>query len=385
MYNNRTSLKILLYGNAPLSIRRSQILMQHLFAEFGHQVSHVSPGFYSPSTQATGSFTAQSGFAKKMLTLLSAMELLVKASFADVIYLMPTNAYLIQPVLWATKLFNLKLIVEVYLSTYDSLVRDRNLVPEDSLAAQTAKQKDQLALSQADYIIHTGRHELAYWEKILDLTLDEHKILIAPLSFSPEITSQRYFCEDGIFRVCWWGTFIPLHGLDKILEAAQILQQQSSIVEWVLFGVDNEFYTLYADEIQQRGLTHVKLRKDLTFADGSLPAYLTQFCDLSLGIFGETQKARYAVPNKLIEALAMGIPTLTMKSAALSEFFDPEADFWTCEPQGKAIAQMVLQVLQGKAPPVNWEQTRQKVLQTFSVSQYQQIVSDAIAKATFTP
>lgn len=113
-----------------------------------------------------------------------------------------------------------------------------------------------------------------------------------------------------------------------------------------LFGVDNPFFCVYTEKIQANELdSHVFLRKDLNFSDNSLPHYLIENCDLALGIFGNTNKAINAVPNKLIEALAMGIPTLTMNSPALREFFNPETDFWTCEPFPESIAEKFWQSL----------------------------------------
>jgi len=35
--------------------------------------------------------------------------------------------------------------------------------------------------------------------------------------------------QDGVLRICWWGTFIPLHGLDNILQALKILKEQDLI------------------------------------------------------------------------------------------------------------------------------------------------------------
>jgi len=95
-----------------------------------------------------------------------------------------------------------------------------------------------------------------------------------------------------------------------------------------------------SDNLEQ----HVVLRKDLSFPDGSLPKYLIDNCDLACWYLGDTDKARYAVPNKLIEALAMESPTLTMNSPGLREFFNPETDLWTCEPSPKSIAE-TLQLL----------------------------------------
>jgi len=35
--------------------------------------------------------------------------------------------------------------------------------------------------------------------------------------------------QDGVLRICWWGTFIPLHGLDNILQALKILKEQVNL------------------------------------------------------------------------------------------------------------------------------------------------------------
>jgi glycosyltransferase involved in cell wall biosynthesis len=43
--------------------------------------------------------------------------------------------------------------------------------------------------------------------------------------------------------------------------------------------------------------------------------------DVALGIFGRTEKAGRVVPHKVIQAMAMGVATVTRRSAAIAEFF----------------------------------------------------------------
>lgn len=192
--------------------------------------------------------------------------------------------------------------------------------------------------------------------------------------------------EDGILRICWWGSFIPLHGLDNILQAIKILKEQNLSFTCNLLGVDKPPFYTYVEKIQLNNLEQcVFLRKDLTFSDGSLPKYLIDNCDLALGIFGNTDKARHAFPNKVSESLSMRIPTLTMNSPALEEFFNPETDLWTCEPSPESIAQSILTIARGAAYPVNWEQTRQKAVDTFSVARYQEVLSKVLSKVKAKP
>ena len=364
-------IKVLLYGNIYRDYR-SQVLVKILL-ESGYHISLICPDYYPTKTFSVFNF-------------LYLIDLLLKAAFADVIYLPPMNNRFIKSALWAAKVFQKKLIIEMYISIYDTFVRDRKplkgkLIKPTSRRAKAMLEKDRLALTKSDYIIHTANYELTYWEKILDIKINQEKVFIAPNCNISMLVHQRSFKQDGLLRICWWGTFIPLHGLDNILQAMKILQAKKVRFTCSLFGVDNALFVEYAENIRQYQLRdYVFLRKDLSFSDDSLPKYLIDNCDLALGIFGKTDKAYNAVPNKLIESLSMKIPTLTMSSPALKEFFEPEKDLWTCEPSPKSIAESIITIAKGAAYPVNWEQTRQKVLDTFSIDRYQEVVNKVLER-----
>jgi glycosyltransferase involved in cell wall biosynthesis len=373
--SNTKRIKVLLYGNTSCRNYRSKILRNFL-QDSDICYSQACPGFYRTNKQEHF-FSIQ-----KLFILLSWIELFTKAAFADVIYLLPMNARFIKSALWAANLFNKKLIVEMYISLYDTMVRDREMLDSGSKEARDCKKNDILALTKSDHVIHTAGHELTYWEKILDINIDRKKVLIAPICNVSTIINRRSFMQDGVLRICWWGTFIPLHGLDNILQAMKILKEREVQFTCNLFGVDTPLFSTYAEKIQLEQLAgHVFLRKDLRFYNDSLPKYLVDNCDLALGIFGNTDKAHNAVPNKLIEALSMGIPTLTMNSPALKEFFNPE-DLWVCDTSPEAIAESILTIAGGAARPVDWEQTRQKVLSTFSIARYQEVVSKVLGRVT---
>ncbi|MGL5795339.1 MAG: glycosyltransferase, partial [Waterburya sp.] len=288
----------------------------------------------------------------------------------------------------AVKIFRKQLITEMYISIYDTFVRDKKIlkgkqIEPDSKQAKGMLTKDILALTKSNFIIHTASHELTYWEKLLKIKIAQEKVFIAPNFNVSWLIHNRTRSDNNNFKICWWGTFIPLHGLENILQAMKILQANKLKFSCDLFGVDNDSFSKYLEKIKLEQLENcVYLRKDLSFTDNSLPKYLIDNCDLALGIFGNTDKAYNAVPNKLVEALSMAIPTLTMNSPALKEFFNPEKDLWTCEPNPESMAQTIMAIANNTASPVNWEQTRQKVLDIFSVTRYQEVVETVIEKAS---
>jgi glycosyltransferase involved in cell wall biosynthesis len=368
------STKVLVYGNV-FRDYRSQVLIE-LLLDLGYHVSLICPDFYLTQRRS-------------LFNWLYLIELAIKARSADAIYLSPMNTRFINSALWAAKTFGKKLIVEMYISIYDTFVGDRKPLKGKQIEAGTRlaksmRSKDILALTKSDFIIHTAQHEPSYWEKLLEIEIERQKVAIAPnFNVSDLVRSNK--TRDGTLRICWWGTFIPLHGLDNILQAMQILQQQGVRFTCSLFGVDNDLFATYRQKIEQARLQDwVYLRKDLRFSDRSLPEYLVNHCDLALGIFGNTAKANNAIPNKLIEALSMALPTLTRSSPALSEFFAPN-DLWTCQSDPEAIAQAIMAIAQDAAPPVDWQATRAKVLATFSVTKYRDVVEQVLERATKSP
>jgi len=374
MLTNTKKINILLYGNIPSRDYRSQTLVKFL-RESKHHISLVCPDSYIPKS------LKQFHLIAKVFITSHLLELFIKATFADVIYLLPMNVRFIKSATWAAKIFNKKLVVEMYISLYDTFVIDRKLIKKGSKKAKLVLKKDTLALTKSDYIIHTAGHELTYWKKNIGINIEQNKVFIAPICNISTLVLKRSFRQDGVLKICWWGTFIPLHGLDNILQAMKILKEKGLDFTCNLFGVNNTLFPTYAEKIQLDELdNYVLLRRDLSFSDGSLPKYLVDNCDLALGIFGNTDKAHNVVPNKLIEALSMGIPTLTMNSPALKEFFNPETDFWVCESSPESIAKSILTIAANAAYPVDWEQTRQKVLNTFNAARYQEVVSNVLER-----
>ena len=170
MLNSLQQTKVLIYGNV-FRDYRSQALVKILL-DSGCHTSLICPDFYSAKL-----FSG--------LKFLYLFELLIKVPFVDIIYLPPMNTRFIKSASWAAKAFKEKLIVEMYISIYDTFVKDQKVlkgkqIQPGSKQAKAMFQKDVLALTKSDFIIHTAKHELTYWEKLLNIKIAQDKVLIAP-------------------------------------------------------------------------------------------------------------------------------------------------------------------------------------------------------------
>jgi glycosyltransferase involved in cell wall biosynthesis len=148
--------------------------------------------------------------------------------------------------------------------------------------------------------------------------------------------------EEGIFRVLFFGKFIPLHGVHHILYAAKELEADQEI-RFQIIGRGQ-----LSDEIHKLAK---KLRlRNVDFIDWvdyeDLPQYIHD-AHVCLGIFGDSEKAQRVIPNKVFQCLAMEKPVVTALSPASLELIVSGEHGILCEPPfAQAIKKSVKQLKQ---------------------------------------
>lgn len=123
---------------------------------------------------------------------------------------------------------------------------------------------------------------------------------------------------QGPIRVLFYGTLIPLHGVQTILEAARLARDEDIV--WHLIGSGQE-----ADLVEQflarDRLEKVRWRPWVPYEELA-PAI--HACDVGLGIFGDGIQARWSIPNKVFQMLSCGVPIVTRDSPGARELLSPE-------------------------------------------------------------
>jgi glycosyltransferase involved in cell wall biosynthesis len=128
---------------------------------------------------------------------------------------------------------------------------------------------------------------------------------------------------DGPFTVLYFGTYIPLHGVNTILHAAHKLGDQTNIrFLMVGSGQNKEEAVRLKNEL---GLQNIEF-SDWISTDrlGSL----IRSCDLSLGVFGTTEKTFRVIPSKVFDICAAAVPFITADTPALREAFIHKENAW---------------------------------------------------------
>jgi len=135
------------------------------------------------------------------------------------------------------------------------------------------------------------------------------RLLIESFSISPLIKNIHEFIEVG-----WVGSFIPLHGLEIILEVAKELKSEEKI-KFNLIG-DGQMFEYSRQYIKNNSLTNVKL---LGKQDYQKSMEIINTCDVCLGVFGGSKKSKSVIPFKIFDYLYLQKKVISQKSNALNE------------------------------------------------------------------
>ncbi len=234
-------------------------------------------------------------------------------------------------------LFRKRVILDAFISHYDTWVLDRAKAPEKSLRARFLAFADRIGPRCAHKtLLDTETHIDFYSEtfriprkKFLCIRVGADDTLYKPAAPQP---------PGALFRALFFGSFLPLHGADTIIRAAEILEKEKDIV-FDIVG-DGDTFPAARKLCEERGLKNVTFHPLVSKEE---IARMIAACDIALGIFGTTGKAARVIPNKNYQALAMRKPVITMDSPAARELLIDGENALLCPPADpQALADCIL-------------------------------------------
>lgn len=211
-----------------------------------------------------------------------------------------------------------QVVFDPFLSRYNTRIEDRRLHRPGGLQALICLWQDWSSTHAADALVFdTAEHRDYFFAKyllrkpyrILPVGVDEGVFAPAEPSRFP-----RPYRGDA-FQVLFYGSYIPLQGIEHILAAAASLKGKG--FRFTLIGKGQTYRTM-RDRARALELEEVEFVPPLPEA-GLLP-YLAH-ADACLGIFSDNAKAGNVVPNKVVQAAAMGKAMVTRDSPAVRGYF----------------------------------------------------------------
>lgn len=256
------------------------------------------------------------------------------------------------------------LVLDLFMSIY-LIAMERGLTERHPISGRLIYWIEKVACLLPDLLVKDTVEYIAWLRNTYGLAPERFRLV-------PTGADDRLFCpasqdrgNDGHFRVLYYGTFIPNHGLSYIVEAARLLHDHPDI-QFELVG-DGPTKAETRALVEAYGLTNV------AFVDWiekkALPLKVAQ-ADLCLGAFGTTPQSLMTVHNKIYEGLALRKCMVTGNSPAMASTMSHGQEVWLCDrgdPRSLAEAILTLQGDPGLREKLA-ENGHQLFLQQFSVA-----------------
>lgn len=276
-----------------------------------------------------------------------AFETFKKIFLSDIIYLGPFYHSKIRLIKLA-KMFRRKVIIDYYASFFDMNVYDRKIFSVNSKEGKRSLKVDQKAVKFADIIFFLNAAERDYYLNITNVAKYKYKSKILPLVLEghPKGKLPFYNKKCSHFQIVFCGTYIPLHGISKIIEAAKILKEQNKSFNILIWG--NKECEKQAGEYEAL-VKEMGIQDFVSFINDwkkeSFYKWCEENCDCILGVFGDSDKAYTVIPNKVIDGIAFRIPVITGTSTGINLYFDTTKNLLITDHTPDALSDMILRLM----------------------------------------
>lgn len=198
---------------------------------------------------------------------------------------------------------------------------------------------DKIPFSACDVLLADTNCHKQYFSSQFNIPLN--KIHVLPIGVDTDLFFQRELerekSKDDIFRVGFYGSFVPLQGTDKIMMVAHELVSHHDIK----FEIIGHGYRLKQakDLVKKWNLHNVNFHGFINY--DLLNERINDF-DICLGIFGDSDKANFVVPNKMYHYASVAKCVLTKETAGIKEIFTDNENIVLCNASPTDIAKAII-------------------------------------------
>ncbi len=231
------------------------------------------------------------------------------------------------------------LVFDPLISRYLSKVFDYKAVWKYSPRALKNYLKDLRAFKRSDLLLaDTLSHKEYYTERF---GIDPKKIAVVHVGMHSGDFYQKVPLKKNESKIIigFYGSFIPLHGIDKIISAAKLLEKRNDL-EFRLYG-DGTGFEKVQEQIKKFELKNVILEGWIEYH--ALNEAINSM-DICLGIFGDSLKAELVIPNKIYHYAACGKPVITADTKGIKELFENEKDIELIENSAESLANSIIKL-----------------------------------------
>lgn len=221
------------------------------------------------------------------------------------------------PAVLAKILSNKPVIIDAFYSNFDSVVNDRKKYKRLDPRSLKLLFFDWIGVLVSDLVVADTKMHAKYWLSWWGMS--RKKYTVAYIGVDDKVFHPTEPVDKDYVQVLFHGTFIPLQGVKKIVEAAHLCTNHRNI-KFVFVGNGRDF-------VPAKKLAEGYQLENVEFVGAKPLADIDLFLaksDIVMGIFGDTAKTQRVIPNKVYEGLYAKRAVITADTDAIREIFSDD-------------------------------------------------------------
>lgn len=215
------------------------------------------------------------------------------------------------------------LVLDAFVSTWDTYCFDRQIVAPDSLPGRLLFHLDRAACAAADRVVVDTHAHAEFFHRTFGVPRAKLRVVYVGCDDAHFHQRPLDSAADASRRILFYGTFLPLHGVDVILDAAFLLRDAG--VSFRIIGAGQQSATVRR-QAAALGLRNVEFVDAVPYA--SLPDEIAASAICLGGHFGRSDKAARVIGAKSFQCMSVGRPTILGDNAANRELFTHGEHAW---------------------------------------------------------
>lgn len=230
---------------------------------------------------------------------------------------------------------NRKPLIWDILMSLNLISTERNLTKKSPVIISLIKFIEKNACRLPENLIIESKAYADWFHENYQVPLE--KFFFIPLGADENIyrITKPYPKRSGIFKVLYYGSFIPNHGIEIMIQAARSLEEVNNIL-FIFIGEGPELKNI---QLSSKDLSNVKF---LGYLPTEKMIEEISSCDVCLGAFGHTLQSNMTIQNKIFESLAMGKPIITGHSPVMDETFINKMHLYLTDRTYESLANAIL-------------------------------------------
>lgn len=199
------------------------------------------------------------------------------------------------------KVLRLRLVIDFFVSLHETVVTDRGLVGARSPIAAVLRRCDSWSARLADVVVTDTPEDADAFAALTGTPRGKWHVVW--VGADPAIFTERPDVAVEPRSVLFYGTYIPLQGIEHIVHATLAMPR-----DWRIRLVGSGQLRPDIERLVARTGAPVEIIDQVP--ESELPALIAA-STVCLGVFGAGDKTRRVIPNKVFQCMAVGRPVVT--------------------------------------------------------------------------